>query len=148
MFKMSFGWVALVGLLSACSGSYEVGHSDAPGAAGISSTGTSGAPNTANAGAPAASGAPDPGTANYSDNFVTDADGSGGVRLIAPRRLPRDLAATKTAMGDVDIDPNHGENESSRTGPSQRRCAVGARDRRHGIRTEYRRPSTLHLWNP
>ena len=58
--------------------------------------------------------APDPGTANYSDNFVTDADGSGGVRLIAPRRLPRDLAATKTAMGDVDIDPNHGENESSR----------------------------------
>jgi len=58
--------------------------------------------------------APDPGTANYSDNFVIDADGSGGARLIAPRRLPMDLAATKAAMGDVDIDPNHGENEGSR----------------------------------
>ena len=58
--------------------------------------------------------APDPGTANYSDNFVVDADGSGGARLIAPRRLPRDLAATNAAMGDVDIDPNHGEKEGSR----------------------------------
>jgi hypothetical protein len=58
--------------------------------------------------------APDPGTANYSDNFVIDADGSGGARLIAPRRLPSDLAATIAAMGQVDIDPNHGENEGSR----------------------------------
>jgi hypothetical protein len=58
--------------------------------------------------------APDPGTANYSDNFVIDADGSGGAKLIAPRRLPRDLAATKAGMGQVDIDPNHGENEGSR----------------------------------
>jgi hypothetical protein len=58
--------------------------------------------------------APDPGTANYSDNFVVDADGSGGARLIAPRRLPRDPAATIAAMGQVDIDPNHGENEGSR----------------------------------
>jgi Ethylbenzene dehydrogenase len=58
--------------------------------------------------------APDPGTANYSDNFVVEADGSGGARLIAPRRLPRDLAATIAAMGQVDIDPNHGENEGSR----------------------------------
>jgi hypothetical protein len=58
--------------------------------------------------------APDPGTANYSDNFVIDADGSGGARLIAPRRLPRDLATTNAAMGDIDIEPNHGENEGSR----------------------------------
>ena len=58
--------------------------------------------------------APDPGTANYSDNFAVDADGSGGARLIAPRRLPRDVVATTAAMGDVDIDPNHGENEGSR----------------------------------
>jgi Ethylbenzene dehydrogenase/Prokaryotic cytochrome b561 len=58
--------------------------------------------------------APDPGTANYSDNFVIDADGSGGARLIAPRRLPKDLATTNAAMGDIDIEPNHGENEGSR----------------------------------
>jgi len=57
--------------------------------------------------------APDPGIANYTDNFVVDADG-GGARLIAPRRLPRDLAATIAAMGDVDIDPNHGENDGAR----------------------------------
>ena len=58
--------------------------------------------------------APDPGSANYSDNFVIDADDSGGARLIAPRRLPGDLAATLAAMGEVDIDPNHGENDGSR----------------------------------
>ncbi len=58
--------------------------------------------------------APDPGTANYTDNFTVDADGAGGARLTAPRRLPRDLAATLAAMGEVDIDPNHGENEGSR----------------------------------
>jgi cytochrome b subunit of formate dehydrogenase len=57
--------------------------------------------------------APDPGIANYTDNFVIDADG-GGARLIAPRRLPRDIAATIAAMGDVDIDPNHGENDGAR----------------------------------
>jgi hypothetical protein len=58
--------------------------------------------------------APDPGTANYTDNFVIDADGSGGAQLIAPRRLPRDLATTVAATGNVDIDPNHGEKDGSR----------------------------------
>jgi hypothetical protein len=58
--------------------------------------------------------APDPGTANYADNFVIDTDAAGGARLIAPRRLPRDLAAATAAMGDVDIDPNHGENDGAR----------------------------------
>ena len=58
--------------------------------------------------------APDPGTANYSDNFIINTDDGGGARLIAPRRLPRDLAATLEAMGDVDIDPNHGENDGAR----------------------------------
>lgn len=58
--------------------------------------------------------APDPGTANYTDNFIIDADAAGGPRLIAPRRLPKDLAATIAAMGDVDIDPNHGENDGAR----------------------------------
>ena len=58
--------------------------------------------------------APDPGMANYSDNFVVDADAGGGVRLIAPRRLPLDLAATKAAMGEIDLDPNHGESDGAR----------------------------------
>jgi hypothetical protein len=58
--------------------------------------------------------APDPGTANYMDNFIIDADAAGGSRMIAPRRLPRDLAATTAAMGDVDIDANHGESDGAR----------------------------------
>jgi hypothetical protein len=58
--------------------------------------------------------APDPGAANYTDNFSVEANAKGGVRLIAPRRLPKDLATTIAAMGDADIDPNHGENEGSR----------------------------------
>jgi hypothetical protein len=59
--------------------------------------------------------APDPGMANYADNFIVDSDAAGGgVRMIAPRRLPKDLAATIATMGDVDTDPNHGENEGAR----------------------------------
>ena len=58
--------------------------------------------------------APDPGAANYTDNFVIDTDAASGARLIAPRRLPRDLAAATAAMGDIDIDPNHGENDGAR----------------------------------
>jgi Ethylbenzene dehydrogenase/Prokaryotic cytochrome b561 len=58
--------------------------------------------------------APDPGSANYKDNFIIDSDNAGGARLTAPRRLPADLAATLAAMGDVDIDPNHGENDGAR----------------------------------
>jgi hypothetical protein len=59
--------------------------------------------------------ASDPGTANYSDNFTVDADPTdGGARLIAPRRLPKDFAATTAAMGDVDIEPNHGEKDGAR----------------------------------
>ncbi len=59
--------------------------------------------------------APDPGTANYTDNFVVDADpATGGARLIAPRRLPADLAATNAAMGNVDLDPDHGDDDDTR----------------------------------
>jgi hypothetical protein len=58
--------------------------------------------------------APDPGVANYSDNFVVQADADVGTRTIAPRRLPKDLAGTIAAMGDVDIDPNHAENDGTR----------------------------------
>jgi hypothetical protein len=58
--------------------------------------------------------APDPGSANYSDNFIVDADAAGSRRIIAPRRLPRDIVATFAAMGSVDLDPNHGESEGTR----------------------------------
>ena len=58
--------------------------------------------------------APDPGAANYTDNFIIDANAAGGARPIAPRRLPKDLATTTAAMGYVDIDPNHGEDEGTR----------------------------------
>jgi hypothetical protein len=58
--------------------------------------------------------APDPGTANFADNFVFEEDPDGGPRLIAPLRLPKDLAAIGAALGRVDFDPNHGEEEGSR----------------------------------
>ncbi len=58
--------------------------------------------------------APDPGIANYSDNFVIDADAAGGTRIVAPLRLPRNIVATTAAMGIVDLDPGHGEEDGSR----------------------------------
>jgi hypothetical protein len=59
--------------------------------------------------------APDPGIANYADNFVLNADAPGNdKRTIAPRRLPRDLAATVAAMGEIDLDPNRGESDGAR----------------------------------
>lgn len=59
--------------------------------------------------------APDPGAANYTDNFVMDAGPADSKeRIIAPRRLPSNLAATIAAMGAVDIDPNRGENDGAR----------------------------------
>jgi hypothetical protein len=61
--------------------------------------------------------APDPGTANYRDNFAVEADTSGGPRrsrLVAPLRLPKVVAATTDAMGDIDLDPNHGESDGAR----------------------------------
>jgi Ethylbenzene dehydrogenase/Prokaryotic cytochrome b561 len=59
--------------------------------------------------------APDPRVANYNDNFVIDADATGkGIRMIGPRRLPRNVAATAAAMGNIDLDPNHGESDGAR----------------------------------
>ena len=58
--------------------------------------------------------APDPGAANYTDNFVIEPDGGGGKRIVAPLRLPRNFAKTTAAMGDVDLDPDHGESEGGR----------------------------------
>jgi Ethylbenzene dehydrogenase/Prokaryotic cytochrome b561 len=59
--------------------------------------------------------APDPGTANYRDNFSVEADASGQrSRLIAPLRLPKTVAATTAALGDIDLEPNHGESDGAR----------------------------------
>jgi hypothetical protein len=58
---------------------------------------------------------PDPGVANYTDNFVMSAATAGdGTRMITPRRLPKNLGATAKAMGEIDIDPNHGESDGAR----------------------------------
>jgi hypothetical protein len=57
---------------------------------------------------------PDPGSGNYTDNFVISDSAVGGARMITPRRLPANLAATTAAMGEIDIDPNHGENDGAR----------------------------------
>jgi len=55
----------------------------------------------------------DPGTAIYQDNF--------GPRLpqaydqaVIPRRLPKDFRATMAALGQIDLDPNHGESDGAR----------------------------------
>ena len=61
--------------------------------------------------------ATDPGTANYRDNFAVEADASGGARrsrLVAPLRLPKVVAATTDALGDIDLDPNLGESDGAR----------------------------------
>jgi hypothetical protein len=59
--------------------------------------------------------AADPGAANYTDNFVVSADAvDDASRMSAPLRLPRDLAATAAAMGEIDLDPNHGESDGAR----------------------------------
>lgn len=60
--------------------------------------------------------ATDPGTANYRDNFAIEADTSGGPRrsrLVAPLRLPKVVAATTDALGDIDLDPDHGESDGA-----------------------------------
>ena len=61
--------------------------------------------------------APDPGTANYRDNFTVEADLTGGPRrsrLVAPLRLPKAHGATTDALGDIDLDPTHGESDGAR----------------------------------
>jgi Ethylbenzene dehydrogenase/Prokaryotic cytochrome b561 len=58
--------------------------------------------------------APDPGSANYSDNFVFSHDAASGSRIVTPRRLPKNLAATTAAMGQITLDPNVGESDGAR----------------------------------
>jgi hypothetical protein len=61
--------------------------------------------------------APDPGSANYSENFAISPDaaiGNDGNQIVRPRRLPRNLAATGVAMGQISLDPNIGESDGAR----------------------------------
>jgi hypothetical protein len=61
--------------------------------------------------------APDPGSANYSENFDMSPDaaiGNDGNQIVIPRRLPRNLAATGVAMGQISLDPNIGESDGAR----------------------------------
>src|SRR3981081_279490 len=59
--------------------------------------------------------APDPGTANYSDNFSFIDEVTGEInRSIRPRRLPKNPEATKAALGQIDLNPDHGEGEAAR----------------------------------
>jgi len=57
--------------------------------------------------------AADPGTVNYSDNFEPD-EPKAYSKVVIPRRLPKDLNAMTTALGKIDLDPNHGEGEGAR----------------------------------
>ncbi|HEY3790467.1 MAG TPA: ethylbenzene dehydrogenase-related protein [Bradyrhizobium sp.] len=58
--------------------------------------------------------APDPGTANYSNNFEAPTKEVEDNAIARPRRLPRDLAATRLSMGQLSLDPNVGEGDSAR----------------------------------
>jgi len=58
--------------------------------------------------------APDPGVANYSANFERRTDTAESDPIVMPRRLPRDLAATLAAMGQITLDPDVGESDGAR----------------------------------
>ncbi len=75
--------------------------------------------------------APDPGRANYTDNFVADANSASG--LVRPLRLPTDLAATATAMGEIALDPDLGESEGARWFMTTAESAPYSVDRDRGI---------------
>lgn len=75
--------------------------------------------------------APDPGRANYTDNFVADAGSAGG--FVRPLRLPTDLAAMATAMGETALDPDLGESEGARWFMTAAESAPYSVDRDRGI---------------
>lgn len=54
----------------------------------------------------------DPGRSNYADNFVVV--GEEEARVVRPRRLPRDVSAMTAGLGEIDLDPDHGESTGSR----------------------------------
>jgi Ethylbenzene dehydrogenase/Prokaryotic cytochrome b561 len=57
--------------------------------------------------------AQDPGSANYQDNF-TLLPASEHAEGVTPRRLPKDFNKLNTALGRVDLNPDHGESEAAR----------------------------------
>jgi len=58
--------------------------------------------------------APDPGTANYSNNFERPTEEADSNAIVRPHRLPRDLVATHSNMGQLSLDPNVGEGDGAR----------------------------------
>jgi hypothetical protein len=62
--------------------------------------------------------AADPGAAGYQDNFDPRPPGGYGGPM-TPRRLPRDLAATQRALGQIDLDPDHGDGAGTRWSMSE-----------------------------
>ncbi|HET7803674.1 MAG TPA: ethylbenzene dehydrogenase-related protein [Pseudolabrys sp.] len=56
--------------------------------------------------------AADPGTASYSDNFEHD-EPAAYSKVINPRRLPKN-AGDMSALGKIDLDPDHGESDEAR----------------------------------
>ncbi|HET9716665.1 MAG TPA: ethylbenzene dehydrogenase-related protein [Pseudolabrys sp.] len=57
--------------------------------------------------------APDPGNAGYRDNFEVE-DPEAFNKVVRPLRLPKDLHAMLVAMGEIDLDANHGESNDAR----------------------------------
>jgi hypothetical protein len=57
---------------------------------------------------------PDPGTGNYANNFEMPIDAADADPIVTPLRLPKDLAATLAAMGQISRDPNVGESDGAR----------------------------------
>jgi len=57
--------------------------------------------------------APDPGTLPYTTNFALQPVG-GYAGPIEPKRLPKDWRSTWTALGKIDLNPDHGDGEGSR----------------------------------
>ena len=55
----------------------------------------------------------DPGTSVYMDNFETLL-AQDHRKPVLPRRLPISLKATAAALGNIDLDPNHGEGDQAR----------------------------------
>jgi Ethylbenzene dehydrogenase/Prokaryotic cytochrome b561 len=58
--------------------------------------------------------APDPGTANYSNNFEGTTEAAGRAATMRPRRLPRDLVATLSGMGQLSLDADASEGDGAR----------------------------------
>jgi hypothetical protein len=76
--------------------------------------------------------AADPGESFYADNF--EKEGPGGFRTtVTPRRLPKSLAKTASAMGRIDLDPNQGEPVGARWWMTEEESVAYSADRNDAI---------------